>query len=94
MFTIETNVTLAPQQDSPIKRYPFYVPTQSITKIEIENGTLVTINGEITFKNCLGKIQTDYFGGFYRCEGDTFRYLKATGLVPERTEEKESQNPN
>lgn len=79
VFTIDTNITLAPQRDSPTKRYPFYVPTQSIAKEGIEKSTFLTINGEITFKNCLGKTQTDYFGGFYRCEGRTFQYLKALG---------------
>jgi hypothetical protein len=94
VFTIDTNITLAPQRDSPTKRYPFYVPTQSIAKEGIEKSTFLTINGEITFKNCLGKTQTDYFGGFYRCEGRTFQYLKALGLVPDRTEEHEHPNPN
>jgi hypothetical protein len=95
VFTVQTNNTLAPQQKSRTSHYGFFVPTQSITKEWFKSGTVVTINGEITFKSCLGKIQTDYFGGLYRCgqiddgpEG-MFIFTESLGIVPERTEEKE-----
>jgi hypothetical protein len=94
IFTVETNVTLA-SQESRSKRYAFYVPTQFITEERFRQGTVVTINGEVTFKNCLGRTQTGYFGGLYRCgqinskQEGIFRYLEALGIVPERTKEKD-----
>jgi len=101
VFTVETSVTLASQEKSRNKRYAFYVPTQSITKEAFKSGTVLTINGEITFRNRLGKAQNDYFGGVYRCgqidsgQKGIFQYLEALGIVPERTNEKENPpNPN
>jgi hypothetical protein len=101
VFVVETNVTLASQEKSRSKRYAFYVPTQSITEEQFRQGTVLTINGEVTFKNCLGRTQTGYFGGIYRCgqidskQEGIFQYLEALGIVPERTNEKENpQNPN
>jgi len=98
VFTVETNVTLAPDKESRSKRYPFYIPTQSITEEEFKQGTIVTINGEITFKSCLGKMQTDYFGGVYRCgqidagQQGIFSHLETLGIVPDRAEEKRHPN--
>lgn len=95
VFTVETNVTLASQEKSRNRRYAFYIPTQSVTQEWFRRGTVVTINGEVTFKNCLGRTQTDYFGGLYRCgqinskQEGIFRYLEALGIVPERTKEKD-----
>jgi len=97
VFTVETNVTLAFQEKSRSKRYAFYVPTQSITEEWFRKGTVVTINGEITFKNCLGVVQTDHFGGLYRCgqidggQQGMFKYMEALGIVPERKHERENQ---
>lgn len=96
VFTVETSVTLASQEKSRSKRYAFYVPTQSITKEGFTRGTVLTINGEITFRNCLGRTKLDYFGGLYRCgqidskQKGIFQYLEALGMVPERTNEKEN----
>jgi hypothetical protein len=96
VFTVETNVTLASHEKSRNNRYAFYVPTQSITEESFRQGTTVTINGEITFKNCLGKIQTDWFGGVYRCgqidakQDGLFSSLETLGIVPERTNEKDN----
>jgi len=101
VFTVETNVTLAPQEKTRTARYAFYVPTQSITEEWFRSGTVVTVNGEITFKSCLGKMQTDYFGGLYRCgqidggQEGMFTYMESLGITPERREEHvQSPNPN
>ena len=92
--TVEENVTLVPQNESRSKRYYFYASTERITEDWLRMGTDVTINGWVTFKNCLGKVQTDYFGGLYRCKAGAFRYLRPLGVVPERTTESELQIPD
>jgi hypothetical protein len=87
-FTVETNVTLSHNKGSPSNRYPFYVASTTIKEQRYESGTVVTINGEVTFKNCFGEKQVDYFGGIYECGPGVFRCLKPLGLVPERQMEK------
>ncbi len=88
VFPLETNVTLPPKRESENNRYAFYIPTQSIKRESLEGGTIVTINGSVTFIDCLGVPRSDYFGGFYRLRGQVgaidFMKMKAIGIVPDR----------
>jgi hypothetical protein len=50
---------------------------------------ILTINGEITFEDCLRNVDTQYFGGLYRASPpDIFQYIQPVGLIPDHhTEE-------
>jgi hypothetical protein len=85
VFIVETNVDLSPDKKSENNRYPFYIPAQSIKRELFNKGTVVTINGAITFDDCLGKRRSDYFGGLYECSEGKFVKLRALGVVPNRS---------
>jgi len=91
VFPLETNVTLPPRRESESNRYAFYIPTRSIKRESLDGGTIVTINGSVTFIDCLEVTRSDYFGGFYRLRGHVgaidFMKMKALGIVPDRTVE-------
>lgn len=87
VFTLKTNVTLPPKKESENNRYSFFVPSQSILREWFDKGTTVTINGSITFIDCLGETRSDYFGGLYHCSDGRLEKLKALGIIPTRTVE-------
>jgi hypothetical protein len=87
VFTLKTNVTLSPRKESESNRYAFFVPARSLEREWFAKGTVVTINGSITFTDCLGETRSDYFGGLYECREDSFVKLKALGVIPDRTVE-------
>jgi hypothetical protein len=96
VFTITTNVTIPPRQKTKSEGYPFYV-SMNLKKAEMEwikNGTIVTINGEIGFLDCLQRPDSDYFGGLYRVKEQVFEYLEPVGIKPDHTTEHHDRNPN
>jgi hypothetical protein len=93
IFTVETSVDLSPRKESDSNAYSFYVPAQTIKKERFEKGTVVTVNGQITFRDCLGKVRTDYFGGLYRCGQEGFVKINQLGIVPDR-KKVYARNPN
>jgi hypothetical protein len=57
--------------------------------------TVLTINGEVTFKDCLRNVDIQQFGGLYRAgPPDTFEYIKPIGLVPDHQIEKNANLDN
>jgi len=88
VFIVETNVDLSPDKSSENNRYPFFISSQSIRREWFEKGTIITINGSVTFDDCLGKQRSEYFGGVYECSDGRIVKLKALGIVPERSVEK------
>lgn len=93
-FTVSHCVPLPPSRDGKSSGYGFYVESDEVNKVLSERGdTLPTINGEITFKDCLGNICVQPFGGFYSCGPAHFEYMKPIGVVPDK-ETAEKQNPN
>ncbi len=93
-FTVSESVRLPPSRDGKESGYPFYIETGIETKEGFERRTLFTISGDVTFKDCLGAMQTQWFGGLYECEPENFRYLKPLGTVPDKQEKKRGQKPN
>jgi hypothetical protein len=94
IFTVNTNVTLPPNQSGKSGSYPFYIEV-NLGDYLGENwfhGTILTINGDIHFEDCLGRKETQWFGGLYRFGPDNFSYLKPLGIEPDRT--KENRNTN
>jgi hypothetical protein len=85
VFLVETNVDLSPRKESESNRYPFYIPVESITKELFTRGTVVTLNGQITFIDCMGDRRQEYFGGLYRCSEGSIEKIEVLGMVPERS---------
>jgi hypothetical protein len=94
IFTVSTNVSLAPKGNGRSSVYPFYVRTKEIEKLGFGGGTVVTVNGEVTFRDCLKDLHIDWFGGLYKCAPEYLVYLKPAGLVPDQKKEKHPHNPN
>ena len=95
-FTVETSVTLPPSGEARHSAYPFYV-AMKLSGIEAEwfkMGTVLTVNGEVTFKDCLQKTDVQWFGGLYKWGVDLFEYLEPLGIVPDQHTERDGQNPN
>ncbi len=96
VFTITTNVTVPPRRKTKSEGYPFYI-SMNLKEAEMEwvkNGTIVTINGEIGFVDCLQRPDSDYFGGLYRVKEQLFEYLEPVGMKPDHTTEHYERNPN
>jgi hypothetical protein len=87
-FTITTSVSLPPSKGKE-SAYPFYVPLRLNTEhVELfKKGTVLTIQGEVGFEDCLRKNQVDEFGGLYKFSPNVFEYMQPMGLVPEHKTE-------
>lgn len=90
-FPVCESVRLPPGKDGKVSGYPFYIETTVETKEGFERRTLFSISGDVTFKDCLGTKQTQWFGGLYECEPGNFRYLKPIGTVADKQEKKRDQ---
>ena len=84
VFRIEANAVLSTHKDSESNSYPFYIPTQYIPADRFAGGAIITLNGEVTFIDCLGTTRTQYFGGVYSCAEGYIKKLQAKGIVPDR----------
>ncbi|WP_263377303.1 hypothetical protein [Granulicella paludicola] len=84
VFIIETNTDLSSKKESESSRYPFYVPTQMPSEEQISAGTVLTLNGQITFIDCLGEKRCQAFGGLYACRIGYVEKMSASGIVPDR----------
>ena len=92
-FTVETSVILPPSREGRKSAYPFYVAMKPQGK-EVDwfmKGTVLTINGEVTFRDCLQKTRVQDFGGLYECNMKALKYMKPLGLVPDRNTEQEGK---
>ena len=91
VFTVDTSSILPPKGNDRINTYPFYIPMK-LEGVDIDwvRGTVLTINGEITFRDCLGDTQIQDFGGLYACSANGFDKIKPLGIVPDQSKECES----
>jgi hypothetical protein len=94
VFTVGVNVRLPPNRSSKSSAYPFYVGCTTIGKEVFEQGTVLTINGEITFKDCREQTQVQWFNGLYACGPKAFRALQPLGSVPDKEHKKYEQKAN
>jgi len=92
--TVDVGGSLPPCRNGKSGGHPFYIETGIETKEGFERGTLFTINGEITFRDCLGKIQEQWFGGLYECAPGHFEKLSVSGVVPDKQENDQQPKPN
>jgi hypothetical protein len=91
--TVNTNAILPPKGGEKI--YPFYITVNASDILpDWVKGTVLTINGEIAFVDCLNENRVQQFGGLYACSASGFEYLRPLGLAPDRKTEKADQNPN
>jgi hypothetical protein len=95
IFTVNTNVIVPPIGNDRDNTYPFYFVLKSADiGTDWRKGTILTINGEISFEDCLRKSCIQDFGGLYACSANGFQYIKPLGIVPDQKKEREGQNPN
>ncbi len=94
-FTVPASVPLPPGVDSKRRGYTFYAEVDVDKETYFDRGVILTINGEITFEDCMDKQQTQWFMGLYRCEADgKFFLMEPLGIVPQKTEKQYDANPN
>ena len=69
--------------------YSFYVPLKLNTEEAkwFKSGTVLTIQGEVGFEDCLRKNEVDWFGGLYKFSPNVFDSLQPLGLMPEHKTE-------
>jgi hypothetical protein len=79
VFTVSETVRLPPTKESANNAYPFYIGSTTI-----EQAALLTVNGEITFTDCFGSEQVQWFGGLYEWGDGSFKYLRPIGTTPDR----------
>lgn len=87
VFTIDTNTVLSPRRESESNRCSFYIPVQSISEEWFRTGTVVTINGHVTFIDCMNQRRAEYFGGLYECGPGKIEKITILGMVPDRAVE-------
>lgn len=82
--TVETDTTLAPYQKGKAKYFFYAVLKGAKDRIEeFEKGSAIyTINGEVSYIDCLRRNRTQGFHGLYRASADVFECLEPYGTVP------------
>ncbi len=97
-FTVDARAILPPSgKGRSSNAYPFYIPMKLEDDAEAERfkrGTILTINGEVTFEDCLQKTCVQRFSGLYACGPGRFEYLEPLGIVPDQQKERDDQDPN
>ena len=88
-FTVAPYQILPPSNPDKKRSYPFFLD-MTMPEIPIgweQHGTVITVNGELTFVDCLQRIRTQQFGGLYRCGPAAFEYLKPSGIIAQHAQE-------
>lgn len=81
--TVEASVRLPPTRNGKSSAYAFYAPVLVNGGAKwLNHGAIVTVNGDVFFRDCMNREQVQYFGGLYRCTRGEFVYLKPLGIVP------------
>lgn len=97
VFTVETYQTVPPRS-SKDNTYPFYFPMKSADYVggrsDWREKRILTINGTISFRDCLERLDTQEFSGLYHCDPTGVGYMKPLGIVPNQHTEREERKAN
>ena len=81
--TVNVNVLLPPIRNGKSSGYAFYANVTVAGGLTwMNHGAIVTVNGNVAFRDSMGNPKPQYFGGLFRCTRGEFVYLKPVGIVP------------